>query len=297
LQSLAEDAGNWFSKMSFGFLLERRRKLLSIGYEVESGTLHQACYDLLASESRIATFVAIAKGDIPQEIWFLLGRGYLLAGGRPVLASWTGTMFEYLMPAIWMRSYPDTLLRRSAEGAIRAQQSYAARKGVPWGISESAYNRVDETGNYGYRAFGVPQLALQKEDSKALVVAPYASILAVGFDSASALSNLRWMMKHGWLGAYGFYEAADFTPVRGRSRWRRFELVKSWMAHHEGMSLLSIANVLEDGIVQRWFHGDPRVQATELLLHERPIVKQRSAPLLRWPVLSFRSGSREKKTA
>ncbi len=122
LQSLAEDAGNWFSRMDFGFLLERRRKLLSIGYEVESGTLHQACYDLLASESRIATFVAIAKGDIPQEIWFLLGRGYVLAGGRPVLASWTGTMFEYLMPAIWMRSYPDTLLRRSAEGAIRAQQ-------------------------------------------------------------------------------------------------------------------------------------------------------------------------------
>ena len=214
-----------------------------------------------------------------------------------MLASWTGTMFEYLMPAIWMRSYPDTLLRRSAEGAIRAQQSYAIRKGVPWGISESAYNRVDETGNYGYRAFGVPQLALQKEDSKALVVAPYASILAAGFDFAGALSNLRGMMKQGWLGAYGFYEAADFTPVRGRSRWRRFELVKSWMAHHEGMSLLSIANVLEDGIVQRWFHGDPRVQATELLLHERPIVKKRSAPLLRWPALSFRSGGREKKTA
>ena len=126
LQSLANDAGDWLAGMSFGFLLEPRRKLLSIGYDVESGTLHQACYDLLASESRIASFVAIAKGDIPQEVWFLLGRGYVLAGGRPVLASWTGTMFEYLMPAIWMRSYPDTLLRRSAEGAIRAQQSYAA---------------------------------------------------------------------------------------------------------------------------------------------------------------------------
>ena len=176
---LPKTPGSWFSGMDFGFLLEPRRKLLSIGYEVESRTLHQACYDLLASESRIATFVAIAKGDIPQEIWFLLGRGYVLAGGRPVLASWTGTMFEYLMPAIWMRSYPDTLLRRSAEGAIRAQQSYAARKGIPWGISESAYNRVDEAGNYGYRAFGVPQLALQKEDSEALVVAPYASVLAV----------------------------------------------------------------------------------------------------------------------
>jgi hypothetical protein len=295
LQSVAEDAGNWFSGMDFGFLLERRRKLLSIGYEVDSGTLHQACYDLLASESRIATFVAIAKGDIPQEIWFLLGRGYVLAGGRPVLASWTGTMFEYLMPSIWMRSYPDTLLRRSAEGAIRAQQSYAVRKGIPWGISESAFCSVDDNGNYGYRAFGVPQLALQKEDSKTLVVAPYASIMAIGFDSAAALGNLRWMMKRDWLGPYGFYEAADFTPVRGRSRWRRFELVKSWMAHHQGMSLLSIANVLEDGVVQRWFHGDPRVQATELLLHERPIVKKRSARLLRWPTLAFRNGGKAEK--
>ncbi|MGA2961913.1 MAG: glucoamylase family protein [Candidatus Korobacteraceae bacterium] len=298
LQSLAEDAGGWFSGMDFAFLLDRRRKLLSIGFDVESGTLHQACYDLLASESRIATFVAIAKGDVPQEIWFQLGRGYVLAGGQPILASWTGTMFEYLMPAIWMRSYPDTLLRRSAEGAVRVQQLYAARKGVPWGISESAYNCFDESGNYGYRAFGIPQLALQKEDSKTLAVAPYASILAVGFDSEAALANLRWMMKRGWLGAYGFYEAADFTRVRGRSRWRRFELVKSWMAHHEGMSLLSIANVLENGVVQRWFHGDPRVQSTELLLHERPIVKKRAAPLLRWPSLSFRNGSkREKKIA
>ena len=129
------------------------------------------------------------------------------------------------------------------------------------------------------------------------MVAPYASVLALGFDSA-ALDNLRWMMKNSWLGAYGFYEAADFTPVPGRSRWRRFELVKSWMAHHQGMSLLSLANVLEDGVVQRWFHSDPRVQATELLLHERPIVKKRSGFLLRWPAFSFRSGGRgEKKIA
>jgi hypothetical protein len=295
LQSLAEDAASWFSSMDFSFLLEPRRKLLSIGYDVESGTLHQACYDLLASESRLATFVAIAKGDIPQETWFQLGRGYVLAGGRPVLASWTGTMFEYLMPALWMHSYPDTLLRRSAEGAIRTQQSYAARKGIPWGISESAYNQVDEAGNYGYRAFGVPQLALQKEDSEILVVAPYASVLAAAYDCEAALGNLRWMTSHGWLGACGFYEAADYTPVRGRAPWhRRFELVKSWMAHHQGMSLLAVANVLNDGVVQHWFHGDPGVQATELLLHERPIVKKRTASLLRWPSLSFRNGGKEK---
>ena len=300
LQSLAGDAGNWLSGMSFGFLLEPRRKLLSIGYDLESGTLHQACYDLLASESRIASFVAIAKGDIPQEVWFLLGRGYVLAGGHPVLASWTGTMFEYLMPAIWMRSYPDTLLSRSAEGAIRAQQSYAARNSIPWGISESAYNSLDEAGNYGYRAFGVPQLALQTETFDGLVVAPYASMLAVGFDSAAALGNLRWMVKHGWSGAYGLYESADFTPVRGRSHWRRFELVRSWMAHHQGMSLLSAANVLKAGVVQRWFHADPGVQATELLLHERPILK-RSASLLHWSSRSLRSSrkrdKREKKIA
>ena len=119
-------------------------------------------------------------------------------------------------------------------------------------------------------------------------------MLAVGFDSAAALGNLRWMVKHGWSGAYGFYEAADFTPVRGRSRWRRYELVRSWMAHHQGMSLLSVANVLNAGVVQRWFHADPGVQATELLLHERPILK-RSASLLRWPSLSLRSVGKSKR--
>jgi hypothetical protein len=268
LRQIAADAERWVREMDFSFLLDRRRKLLSIGYDVEAGKLHDACYDLLASESRVASFIAIAKGDVPQELWLRLGRTYVTVDDRPTLLSWTGTMFEYLMPAVWMRSYRGSLLQRAMEGAVRAQQNYAAEKRIPWGISESGYAEVDEAGNYQYRAFTVPELALQEEQSERLVVAPYATALALAVDPA-ALKNMRRMAKQGWFGAYGFYEAADFTPLPGRPRRQRFALVKSWMAHHQGMSLLAIANFLDNDVVQQWFHRDVQVQATELLLQER----------------------------
>jgi cyclic beta-1,2-glucan synthetase len=275
LQTIADKAGKLANEMDFRFLLNQR-KLLSVGFEVKSKQVHPACYDLLATESRIAAFVAIAKDDIRQETWFLLGRPHALEHGHPVLLSWTGTMFEYLMPLIWMRTYPNTLLERAARSAIRTQQAYVENRGIPWGISESAYFRTDEAGNYQYYAFGVPQLALSKGELNALVISPYSSVLALHVCSSEALKNLHRMSRDGWMGSYGFYEAADFTPARRRSRLHRYELVRCWMAHHQGMSLLSIANFLHDGVIQRWFHSDPRVQATELLLHEKPIAHGRA---------------------
>jgi len=274
LRKIAKSAGKLADEMDFRFLLNQR-KLLSIGFDVKSQEVHSACYDLLATESRTAAFVAIAKDDIRQETWFLLGRPHALEHGHPVLLSWTGTMFEYLMPLIWTRTYPNTLLERASRAAVRTQQAYVENRGIPWGISESAHFRTDEAGNYQYYAFGVPQLALSKGELNALVISPYSSVLALHVCSSDALKNLHRMSREGWLGAYGFYEAADFTPARRRSRLHRYELVRCWMAHHQGMSLLSIANFLDDGVIQRWFHSEPRVQATELLLHEKPIAHGR----------------------
>jgi cyclic beta-1,2-glucan synthetase len=271
LKRITATAGKLADDMDFHFLLDPRRKLLSIGYDAEKEKLSPSCYDLLASEARIAVFVAIAKEDVPQDIWFLLGRAHTREHGLSALLSWTGTMFEYLMPALWMRTYPNTLLDNSRAAAVRLQQMYADRKGIPWGISESAYAKRDESGNYQYHAFGLASLALRQGEGNPLVISPYSTFLALDVDPSGALRNLRRMEGEEWLGSYGFYEAADYTQVPGRRSWgHRHELVRCWMAHHQGMSLLAMANFLHDGVVQRWFHGERRVQATELLLHEKP---------------------------
>lgn len=182
-------------------------------------------------------------------------------------------MFEYLMPALWMRSYANTLLDRTQIAVVRSQQAYAANRGVPWGISESAYFKLDEAGNYQYRAFGLPHLALMRQETKTLVISPYSTFLALDVDRPASIENLRRMEGLGWFGAYGFYESVDYTVFRSRFRWARYEVVRSWMAHHQGMSLLSLANLLCDRAVQCWFHSDRRVQATELLLHEKPVAR------------------------
>ncbi len=278
LRRIASQSENLIREMDFSFLLDRRRKLLSIGSDAETGKVHAACYDLLASEARIASFLSVAKGEIPQESWFMMGRAHVVDHGRPLLISWTGTMFEYLMPGLWMRAYPETMLGRSREAAVRAQQLYAAEHRIPWGISESGYAVIEENGNYSYRAFGVPHLAVNQEEAPRLVVAPYATMLALDVDPAAAIKNLRWMAKKGWLGRYGFYESADFSRDVRPSRRQRYALVRSWMVHHQGMSLLAIANFLENGVVQNWFHRDARVQATELLLQERPARHVPGAP-------------------
>jgi cyclic beta-1,2-glucan glucanotransferase len=277
LRTISGKAGQLANDMDFGFLLDGRRKLMSVGFEVESGRLHTGCYDLLATESRTAVFAAIAKEDIPQESWFLLGRAQTLDHGRPVLLSWTGTAFEYLMPSLWMQSYPNTLLDRSRTAVVRSQQAYALGRGVPWGISESAYFKFDDAGNYQYHAFGLPHLALHKSEVQALVISPYSTFLALDVDPSGALRNLGRMSDMGWFGSYGFYEAADYSSVRRRLWQPRYQLVRCWMAHHQGMTLLALANFLHNNIVQQWFHSDRRVQATELLLHERPVSHLRRA--------------------
>jgi hypothetical protein len=274
LRKISETAARLSNDMDFKFLLNPKRRLLSVGFDVESQRLNPACYDLLASESCIALFTAIAKEDIPQESWFVLGRAHIVDRGHPVLLSWTGTMFEYLMPSLWMRTFPDTLLERSRSASVRAQQAYTASRNIPWGISESAYSLTDEAGNYQYYAFGLPPLALRKGELNATVISPYSTFLALNIEPSAALQNLRAMVRERWVGPYGFYESIDFTPAKPRKTlsWRnRPEVVRCWMAHHQGMTLLSIANFLHDNVVQQWFHSDPRVQATELLLHEKPV--------------------------
>jgi len=280
LRMIAKMSGKLADAMDFKFLLDSRRKLVSVGFDLDTHQVHPACYDLLGTESRTAVFVAIAKEDIPQESWFLLGRAHTLDGGRPVLLSWTGTLFEYLMPSLWMRSYPNTLLERSRAAAVCSQQTYAARKGVPWGISESAYFKLDEAGNYQYFAFGLSHLALRKREMNALVISPYSTLLALNTDPVGAVRNLRRMADLGWFGSHGFYEAADFTSGKRKFWQDRHQLVPCWMAHHQGMSLLALANFLNDNVVQKWFHSERRVQATELLLHERPVahVRRRDIP-------------------
>lgn len=275
LRVAARTAGYFAEEMDFGVLLDEKRNLLSVGFQLDVDKPPQpgACYDLLATESRTASFVAIAKDDIPQESWFLLGRAHSLDQGRPVLLSWTGTMFEYLMPALWMRSHPNTLLERSHVAVVRSQQAYASGLGVPWGISESAYAELNDSNHYKYYAFGVPHLALHRPDFEALVISPYSTFLALNIDPRESLLNLRRMHHLGWLGAYGFYEAADYTSVRRRFGTRRPKLVRCWMAHHQGMTLLALANFLCGNVVQRWFHKHGRVQATELLLHEKPLAQ------------------------
>jgi cyclic beta-1,2-glucan synthetase len=270
IEIVAESAGKLADEMEFAFLWRSRRKLLSIGFDAGENILHDACYDLLASESRTASFIAIAKDDIPQETWFLLSRSHIVDRGRAILLSWTGTMFEYMMPAVWMKSYPRTLLDRSQTGAVLVQQEYTAQKRIPWGISESSHATRDAAGNYGYHAFGVPQLAVFHGEVDALVISPYSTFLALNTSAKAALRNLRRMAHDGWFAEYGFYESADFSASKNHLWKNDYELIRLWMAHHQGMSLLAIANFLADGVVQSWFHSHPRVQATELLLDEKP---------------------------
>lgn len=260
LQNIADVCDRLVRDMDFHFLFDVRRKVLSVGYDLDAQRVAPSSYDLLASEARIATFVAIAKGDIPQEAWFHLGRAHVLFEGERILLSWTGTMFEYLMPVLWMRHHGGTVLQNSSRGVIKAQREYARRKGIPWGISESAH--VTPDGGYGYGPFGIQELALKHSESDALVVSPYSSFLAVPIDPPAALKNLKQMEEFGWTGRYGFYEAIDYTHAGG-------EPVRSWMAHHQGMSLLAVCNLLFDQPFQHYFHAEPQVLATELLLHER----------------------------
>jgi cyclic beta-1,2-glucan synthetase len=281
LERLSRRAVAFADAMSFRFLYDPRRSLLSIGHRAADaegpGGLDPSFYDLLASEARLASFIAIAKGDLPEKHWFHLGRAVTSVRGNPALLSWSATMFEYLMPLLVMRSYPDTLLDESCRMAVRRQRDYADQRGVPWGISESAYDLVDHHGTYQYKAFGVPGLGMKRGLADELVVAPYATALAALVHPTAAAANLRRLARDGLLGAYGFFEAIDYTPrhpeepearARGPAR-AGGTIVRAYLAHHQGMTLVAIANALAGNRMVERFHADPRVQATELLLQER----------------------------
>ncbi|MGH9388167.1 MAG: glucoamylase family protein, partial [Vicinamibacteria bacterium] len=243
-------------------------------------------YDLLASEARLASFIAIAKGDLPETHWFHLGRLVTSVEGTPTLLSWSATMFEYLMPLLVMRSYLGTLLDQSCLMAVRRQMEYAAERRVPWGISESAYSLVDRHDNYQYKAFGVPGLGLKRGLGDELVVAPYATALAAMVAPASSARNFRRLALEGLRGEYGCYESIDYSHPRPEepespqknTRATKGTLVRAFFAHHQGMTLVSLANALLGDVMVKRFHADPRVQATELLLQERV---PRHAPMTR----------------
>lgn len=286
LRDIADRADRYANAMEYGFLLVKSRKLLSIGYDGVTGELYGACYDLLASEARMAFFLAVAKGDIDQETWFKLDRSHVLVKGNACLVSWTGTMFEYMMPALWMRTYPNTLITRALESAARIQRDQVKR--IPWGISESGFAKTDASGRYGYQAWGIPQLALKYGAEDGPVISPYSTFLALSMLRDSAVENLHRMESMGWSGDYGFYEAADYIESSEP------RMVRSWMAHHQGMSLLALANLLRDDCFRRWFHANAIVRATELLLHEKPLSKEsREAleePVVTTPVAAGGSG-------
>lgn len=253
--------------MHFRFLYNQQRHLFSIGYNHSLGRLDNAHYDLLASEACLTSFLAIARGDVPRKHWFQLGRHLSRAGGGTLL-SWGGTMFEYLMPRLFFRRYADTLLDRTWRGAVARQIEYGRQSRVPWGISESGFNALDGNLDYQYQAFGVPGLGLKRGLSRDLVIAPYATALALAVDAQAAASNLRALAAERAEGPFGFYEAVDYTRDRLMEK-RRSAVVRSYMAHHQGMALLALTNCLLDGRLRRRFHARPEVRATELLLQER----------------------------
>lgn len=257
-----------FAEMDFEFLYDGGCHLLSIGYDVGERRRDASCYDLLASEARLASFLLIAQGQLPQKHWFALGRALTSQGGGVSLISWSGSMFEYLMPQVIMPSHEDTLLYQTCRTAVARQIEYGRQRGIPWGISESCYNVADAQGVYQYRAFGVPGLGFKRGLADDLVIAPYATALALIAMPREACRNLQKLAEAGFLGAYGFYEAIDYTPSRVPPGMRH-AVIRSFMAHHQGMSLLSFAHVLLDQPMQRRFLSDPYVRTAELLLQER----------------------------
>ncbi len=267
IEDLASQSGE-FARIDYDFLYDETRHLLAIGYNIGENRRDASYYDLLASEARLPSFVAIAQGQLPQESWFALGRLLTTAAGEPVLLSWSGSMFEYLMPLLVMPTYEQTLLDETCKAAVARQIEYGKERGVPWGISESGYNMIDGHLNYQYSAFGVPGLGLKRGLAGDLVVAPYASVLALMVAPEEACLNLEDLAAQGFEGKYGFYEAIDYTPSR-LPRGQINAVVRSFMAHHQGMSLISLASLLLNRPMQRRFASDPSFQAIMLLLQER----------------------------
>lgn len=268
LRLIADSARAMALAMDFTFLLDPERKLLSIGYSLTENRLDSSCYDLLASEARLASLFAIAKGDVTTKHWFRLGRTATPIGGKSALISWSGSMFEYLMPSLVIRAPVGSLLEQTNTLVVERQANYGRLLGIPWGISESAYNARDMEFTYQYSNFGVPGLGLKRGLSANVVIAPYATALAAMIDPLHARRNYTRLAEIGAQGRYGFYEALDFT----RSRLPDQEdvvIIRSFMAHHQGMTIVALANVIYAGEMRARFHREPIIQACELLLQER----------------------------
>ena len=274
LAAIDSQAEAYFREMDFAFLFEPQREVFHIGYNVTAGKLDANFYDLLASEARIASVVALAKHEVPRSHWLHLARPLTQIDGVRVLLSWSATMFEYLMPTLFMRSYPGTLLHESAAAAVDIQIAYGLRQGLPWGASESGYYAFDGNSNYQYRAFGVPGLGFKRNLAEDSVVAPYASLIALPFQPGAVAENLTRLARLGALGIYGLYEAVDFTAAR-QPLGREHAVVYEYMAHHQGMILVALDNYLSevaterDALMLQRFHSDPRLQSVDLLLQER----------------------------
>ena len=269
IHMLAVRARRMAAEMDFAFLFDTGRQLFPIGYRVEDAAPDDGFYDLLASEARLASLVAIAKGDVPATHWFHLGRTATTVHRRPVLLSWSGSMFEYLMPSLVLQTPHGTLLDQTCRLVVARQIEYGKENRIPWGISESAYNQRDRALTYQYSGFGVPSLGLKRGLGENLVVAPYATAMAAMYAAPAAARNLVRLQAEGGLGRYGPYDAIDYTPAR-LAEGQSAAVVRAYMAHHQGISLVAFDNTLHDGIMRRRFHDDPLVHAAELLLQERP---------------------------
>ncbi len=266
-ETLAMRCGS-YARPELQFLFDSRRKLFTIGYHAAERRSDPSCYDLLASEARLVSYVAVATGAVDPDHWFALSRSVTEVSGRTCLVSWSGSMFEYLMPALVMPTCTGTLLDETGRAVVRAQIAYGRQRGVPWGMSESGYSFTDQEGTYQYRAFGVPGMGLKRGLSEDLVVAPYATVLSAMIEPEAAAANLRQLDQLGAAGTFGYYEAVDFTPMR-LPPGQGHVVVKQYMVHHQGMAFLSLVQVLLDRPMQRRFLGDPELKAAELLLHER----------------------------
>ena len=269
LRSLAKRARAMALDMEFGFLLDQDRKLLSIGYLASEGQIDSNCYDLLASEARLASFLAIAKNDVAAKHWFRLGRAVTSVSDGAALISWSGSMFEYLMPSLVMRAPAESLIERTSRLIVRRQMSYGAARGVPWGVSESAYNARDVELTYQYSNFGIPGLGLKRGLGADTVIAPYATALAAMVDPQAAAANFCRARRHRCRAA-GTGSTKRWTTRSGRvPDGHRVAIVRAFMAHHQGMTIVAIANAILNGIMRTRFHSDALVKANELLLQER----------------------------
>lgn len=268
IQKLLERINFYIERMEFDFLYDTQREVFYLGYNLGSGRLDNNHYDLLASEARTASLFAIAQNEVPRSHWLHMSRPFTSIAGIPTMISWNGSMFEYLMPNLFTNTYPETLLHQTSKGVVQAQINYAKQNNVPWGISESSYYRFDQADNYQYKGFGVPILGRKRGLADDLVIAPYASLMAVGVSPAAVIDNIDALINEGALGHCGFYESIDYTTTR-LAVGQHKAVIKSYMAHHQGMILVALANFLNNKSLVDRIHENPYIKSTELLLQEQ----------------------------